>query len=63
MDANILISLIIGIIVGYLISDNLINPQIIHGPNSADIVEYIYEIDNRKYRFEPRVCPSFIKFI
>lgn len=63
MDIDILISIIVGFVFGYLISDKIINPPIIHGPNSADIVNRVYEVDKRKYKFEPRIYPSFIKII
>ena len=51
--SNLLLGLIMGLIIGrYFISlDNH------HGPNSNEIIKYVYQKNNKFYTFTPEVCP------
>jgi len=62
MNIDTCISMSIGILFGYLIFNQFINPVVIHGPNSADIINRVYEVDNVKYRLKPYIYPSIVKF-
>lgn len=50
---NMIISLLIGIILGIYFKYNL---SIYKGPDSNDIKKNIYSIDNKCYKFTPEVC-------
>jgi hypothetical protein len=62
---NILFSIFIGIIVGYILFILNPNKYVLHGPNSKDIISKIYKIDNKCYKLEPivTICPSSISML
>lgn len=62
MSSDEYINVGIGILFGYLIYSRFINPVVIHGPNSADIINRVYEVDNKKYKLKPYIYPSIVKF-
>jgi hypothetical protein len=53
------LSLMIGIIIGFLLYLKFYYYKKIHAINSAKIKSRIYEIDNRKYMLKPEIylCP------
>lgn len=63
MNMEIIISLLTGIVIGYVIfllySRKKYN---IHGPNSKDIIGKIYKKDGKCYKFTPviSICPISI---
>lgn len=52
------LNIVIGISIGYLFYYNYISPPIIHGPNSAHIVNQIYTINGIRYKLYPRIYPK-----
>jgi hypothetical protein len=53
---SILISILLGIVLGIIVYKLYINPPMIKGPNSKDIVGKIFEVDGKHYEFVPIVC-------
>jgi len=56
---NIII-IIVGLIIGYIIGNKIIDNKIYVGPNSIDIINKIFtDENNKKYKLEPKVvtCP------
>lgn len=51
-----LINIILGIVIGYLLYKIYISPTIIKGPNSRDIINKIYNVDNKLYKLRPTIC-------
>lgn len=62
MSIDTYISASIGVLFGYLIFNRFINRIVIHGPNSADIINQVYEVDKLKYKLKPYIYPSVVKF-
>lgn len=50
-------SLLLGLIMGLIIGKCFILPIKHHGPNSNEIIKYIYQKDNKFYTFTPEICP------
>lgn len=57
-NSNIILSLCIGIVIGYIIFKCCVRPTKIKGPDSKDIINKIYEIDGKHYELKPVVCGS-----
>ena len=59
---DVILSLILGIILGLFLFKILPFNYRVHGPNSKDIVNKIYKIDNVCYRLDPviTICPGNI---
>ena len=55
---NVLISLIIGSLLGIVLYKGFINPTIIKGPNSRDVIDKVFLVNGKYYKFEPQVCAS-----
>lgn len=55
-----IISILIGVIAGYILYKLYISPTIIKGPNSKDIIKRIYEVNGKKYKLRPIVCMSVL---
>lgn len=51
-----IVSIIIGMIFGYVFFNLFINTTINKGPDSKDIINKIYEYNNKKYRLKPIIC-------
>ena len=51
-----LISVLLGIVLGFIVYNMYISPPIIKGPNSRDIIDKIFEVDGKYYEFMPVVC-------
>ena len=58
---NNMISIIMGIVFGCIFFYMCLHSVEIHGPNSAQIVNLIYILDNKKYILEPKIYPTFIR--
>ena len=58
MTNDIILSVCIGILTGYVIYKCCICPTKIKGPDSRDIINKIYEIDGKYYELNPKVCGS-----
>lgn len=55
---NIVFSLILGCVFGYILYWIILNKPIVKGPNSRDIVNKTYKYNGKYYIFEPIVCMS-----
>jgi len=55
---NIILNIIFAFIISYIIYVYLLNNSNIHGPNSKDIINKVYEKNGKKYIFEPFICSS-----
>ncbi len=53
---DIVISILLGIALGFIVYNMYINPPIIKGPNSRDIIDKIFDVDGKYYEFIPVVC-------
>jgi hypothetical protein len=58
---NIFVSVILGIILSLILYNKIINPTITKGPNSKNIVDKIFKVDDKYYKLEPKVCGKIIK--
>ena len=56
MQPDILISVLLGVVLGVIVYNMYINPPIIKGPNSRDIIDKIFKVDGKYYEFIPVVC-------
>lgn len=62
MDSiDILISVVFGVVIGFILYRSCIKPTIVKGPNSRDIIDKVYVVDGKKYILEPVVCGSLFK--
>lgn len=59
---SIILSLLVGAVLGILLFKLTLGGHVKHGPNSKDIVGKIYRKDGRCYEFKPvvTICPSSI---
>ncbi len=55
---NVLISIIMGTLLGIVLYKGFINPTIIKGPNSREVIDKVYQVNKKYYKFEPQVCAS-----
>lgn len=53
---NIMISVIFGITLGIILYNVYICPSTVKGPNSKNIIDKIFEVNNKYYKLEPKVC-------
>lgn len=53
---NIIINVLVGIILGIILYKGYICPPVVHGPNSRDIVDKIFQVGDKYYELEPIVC-------
>ena len=53
---DIIISIIMGIVLGSILYKCYICPPIIRGPNSRDIIDKIFEVNGKYYELDPQVC-------
>jgi hypothetical protein len=53
---DIIISILIGFIFGIILYRFYVAAPIVRGPNSRDIVDKIFQVDNKYYELEPVVC-------
>lgn len=53
---DILLSIIVGLVLGIILYRGYICPPIVRGPNSRDIIDKIFEVDGKYYELEPKVC-------
>ena len=58
---NISLNIILGFIMGYLLYITILDPTVVRGPNSKDIVDKVYIHNGKKYEFVPKIYPSPIK--
>lgn len=53
---DIFLSISLGILLSFVMYTMYVNPRIVKGPNSRDIIDKVFEIDNKYYKFVPIVC-------
>lgn len=53
---DIILSIIVGLVLGIILYRGYICPPIIRGPNSRDIIDKIFEVNGKYYELEPKVC-------
>ncbi len=53
---DIILSIIVGFVLGIILYRGYICPPIVRGPNSRDIIDKIFEVDGKYYELEPKVC-------
>ena len=51
--ANIIVGLLIGLVLGYFITKNVIKRNSVHGPDSQKMKTIIHKIGNKYYKFIP----------
>ena len=51
---NIILSITLGMVIGIGVY-KIIFPTIYHGPNSKDIVNKIFKVDNKYYKLVPQI--------
>lgn len=57
---DIILSLCVGILIGYVVYKCYIRPTKVKGPDSRDIIDKIYEIDGKFYELNPKVCGGLL---
>lgn len=53
---DLLISILLGALIGIIIYQFYLFPPVVKGPNSRDIVNKIFEYDGKYYELEPVIC-------
>lgn len=61
-NTNIILSLILGVLLGLLLFKVFPFNYRVHGPNSKDIIDKIYKVNNICYKLDPivTICPGNI---
>lgn len=50
------ISILSGILFGLIIYRGILCPRLFHGPDSRDIVNKIFKVNEKYYELEPIIC-------
>lgn len=58
---SIVVSVVLGIILAIILYRGYIRPPITRGPNSRDIVDKIFKVNDKYYELEPVVCGCLLK--
>jgi hypothetical protein len=58
---NIIISILLGIVLGYILYKSFFHKPIVRGPNSRDIIDKVFVVDDKYYYLEPVICASILK--